>query len=166
MSVLAMFCWIGINLNDEKKLNQILNQILNTAYFSKYKILVFSQGCSYLKWVVVYGMGALISFGRKSRNHCFFYLISPHELSGYFPWFVVRKSLRIEVFHTGLVYHQWGCHMPRYFTVSSKNSQKHAVQVKLGTWKASSLAVKALASNKRGGGGCCWKLNILFDWWI
>ena len=166
MSVLAMFCWTGINLNDEKKLNQLLNQILNTAYISKYKILVFSQECSYRKWVVVYGMDALISFGRKSKNHSFFYLLSPHELSGYFPWFVVRKSLRIKMFHTGLVYYQWGCHMPRYFTVSSKNSQEHAGQLKLDTWKASSLALKALASNKGGEGGCCWKLNILFDWWI
>ena len=161
MSVLAKFCWIGINLNGEKSLNQILNQILNTTYVSKYKTLVFNQGCSYLKLVVVYGIGALIS-----KNHCFFYLLSSHELSGYFTWFVVRKSLRIEVFHTSLVYYQWACHTPRYFTVSSKNSQEHAGQLKLDTWKASSLALKALASNKGGEGGYCWKLNILFDWWI
>ena len=162
MSVLAKFCWIGINLNGEKSLNQILNQILNTTYVSKYKILVFNQGCSYLKLVVVYGIGALIS-----KNHCFFYLLSSHELSGYFPWFAVRKSLRIEVFHTSLVYYQWACHTPRYFTVSSKNSQEHAGQLKLGNEKPPAWHLIAIASKEGGGGGKgCWKLNILFGWWI
>ena len=42
MSVLVMLCWIGVNLNNGKSLYQILNQILNTAYISKYKILVFN----------------------------------------------------------------------------------------------------------------------------
>ena len=48
MSVLAMCCWIDINVNKEKSLNQILNQILNTAYTCKYKIFkyLFNQGCS------------------------------------------------------------------------------------------------------------------------
>ena len=85
MSVLAMFCWTGINLNDEKKLNQLLNQILNTAYISKYKILVFSQECSYRKWVVVYGMDALISFGRKSKNHSFFICYHLMNFQAIFP---------------------------------------------------------------------------------
>ena len=32
MSVLTMFYLLGINVNDEKSLNEILNQILNTTY--------------------------------------------------------------------------------------------------------------------------------------
>ena len=32
MSVLTMFYLLGINVNDEKSLNEMLNQILNTAY--------------------------------------------------------------------------------------------------------------------------------------
>ena len=32
MSVLTMFCWLGINLTDKKSLNLTLNQILNTVY--------------------------------------------------------------------------------------------------------------------------------------
>ena len=87
-------------------------------------------------------MGALIRFGRKSKNQCLFYLLPSYELSAYFRLFAVGKSLRIEVFHTGLVYYQWGCHTPGYFMVSSKISQEHPSQLKL----ASSLALKALAS--------------------
>ena len=92
-------------------------------------------------------MGALIRFGRKSKNQCLFYLLSSYELSAYFRWFAVGKSLRIEVFHTGLVYYQWGCHTPGYFMVSSKISREHPSQLKL----ASSLALKALASKSFSG---------------
>ena len=35
-----------------------------------------------------------------------FYLLSYYELLDYIPWFVVSKSLRIEVFRTGLVCYQ------------------------------------------------------------
>ena len=92
-------------------------------------------------------MGALIRFDRKSKNLCLFYLLSSYELSAYFCWFAVGKSLRIEVFHTGLLYYQWGCHTPGYFMVSSKISQEHPSQLKL----ASSLALKALASKSFSG---------------
>ena len=34
------------NLTDEKSLNQTLQQILDTAYLSQYKILIFNQECS------------------------------------------------------------------------------------------------------------------------
>ena len=43
MSVLAMFCYLGINLNGKKSFNHIANQILNTAYLSQDKILIFNQ---------------------------------------------------------------------------------------------------------------------------
>ena len=59
----------------------------------------------------------------------------------------LQQSLRIEVFHTGLLYYQWGCHTPGYFMVSSKISREHPSQLKL----ASSLALKALASKSFSG---------------
>ena len=34
------------NLTDEKSLNQTLQQILDTAYLSQYKMLIFNQECS------------------------------------------------------------------------------------------------------------------------
>ena len=83
-----------------------------------------------------------LGLAEKAKITVFFYLLSSYELSAYFRWFAVGKSLRIEVFHTGLVYYQWGCHTPGYFMVSSKISQEHPSQLKL----ASSLALKALAS--------------------
>ena len=92
-------------------------------------------------------MGALIRFGRKSKNQCLFYLLSSYKLSAYFHWFAVSESLRVEVFNTGLVYYQWGCHTPGYFMVSSKISREHPSQLKL----ASSLALKALASKSFSG---------------
>ena len=92
-------------------------------------------------------MGALIRFGRKSKNQCLFYLLPSYELSAYFRLFAVGKSLRIEVFHTGLVYYQWGCHMPGYFMVSSKISREYPSQLK----PVSSLALKALASKSFSG---------------
>ena len=92
-------------------------------------------------------MGALIRFGRKSKNQCFFYLQSSYKLSAYFRCFAVSKSLRIEVFRTGLVYYQWGFHMPGYFMVSTKISWEHPSQLKL----ASSQALKALASKSFSG---------------
>ena len=49
-------------------------------------------------------MGALIRFGRKSKIKVFFCLLSSYELSAYFRWFAVSKPLRIELFHTDLVY--------------------------------------------------------------
>ena len=55
--------------------------------------------------------------------------------------------MRIEVFHTDLVYYQWGCHTRGYFMVSSKISPEHPIQLKL----ASSLALKALASKSFSG---------------
>ena len=51
-------------------------------------------------------MGALIRFGRKKKINFFFDLLSSYELSGYFPWFAVINSLRVEVFHAGLVHFQ------------------------------------------------------------
>ena len=50
------------------------------------------------------------------------------------------------MFHTVLVYYQYGSHTPSYVTVSSKIFREHPSQLKLGTWKASSLVLKALAS--------------------
>ena len=49
-------------------------------------------------------MGVLISFGRKAKINVFFYLLPSYELSAYFRWFAVSKPLRIELFHTDLVY--------------------------------------------------------------
>ena len=47
----------------------------------------------------------------------------------------------------GLVYNQWCSRMSSYFKVSAKNSWEHQpCQLKLVTWKASSLALKAIAS--------------------
>ena len=92
-------------------------------------------------------MGALIRFGRKSKNQCLFLFLSSYKLSVYFRCFAVSKSLRIEVFHTGLVYYQWGCHMPGYFMVSTKISREHPSQLK----PASSLALNALASKSFSG---------------
>ena len=51
-------------------------------------------------------MGALIRFARKAKINVFFCLLPSYELPAYFRWFVVSKPLRIEVFHTGLVYYQ------------------------------------------------------------
>ena len=92
-------------------------------------------------------MAALIRFGRKIKINVFFYLLSSYNFSAYFRWFAVSESLRIEVFHTGLVYYQWSCHTPSYFMVSSKISREHPSQLKL----ASSLALKALASKSFSG---------------
>ena len=92
-------------------------------------------------------MGALIRFARKAKINVFFCLLPSYELPAYFRWFAVSKPLRIEVFHTGLVYYQWGCHTPGYFMVSSKISREHPSQLKL----ASSLALKALASKSFSG---------------
>ena len=50
-------------------------------------------------------MGAIIMFARKSKNQCLFYLLPSYELSAYFRWFAVNKLMRMEVFHTGLVYY-------------------------------------------------------------
>ena len=74
-------------------------------------------------------MGALIRFGRKSKNQFLFLFLSSYELSAYFRWFAVSKSLHIEVFHTGLLYCQRGCHTPGYFMVSSKISREHPSQL-------------------------------------
>ena len=92
-------------------------------------------------------MGALLRFGRKSKIKVFFCLLSSYELSAYFRWFAVSKPLRIEVFHTGLVYYQWGCHTPGYFVVSNKISWEHHSQLKL----ASILALNTLASKSFSG---------------
>ena len=89
-------------------------------------------------------MGALIRFG---KSQCLFYLLSSYELSAYFRLFAVSKSLRIELFYTGLVYYQWGCHTPGYFMVSSKIFREYPSQLKL----AFSLALKALASKSFSG---------------
>ena len=86
-------------------------------------------------------MGALIRFARKAKINVFFCLLPSYELPAYFRWFAVSKPLRIEVFHTGLVYYQWGCHTPD-FIVSNKISREHPSQLKL----TSILALKGLAS--------------------
>ena len=44
--------------------------------------------------------------GLAKRQQSCFYLLSSYELLGSFARLVVSKSLRIEVFHTGLVYYQ------------------------------------------------------------
>ena len=87
-------------------------------------------------------MEALIRFARKAKINVFFCLLPSYELPAYFRWFAVSKPLRIEVFHTGLVYYQWGCHTPGYFIVSNKISREHPSQLKL----TSILALKDLAS--------------------
>ena len=51
-------------------------------------------------------MGVLIRFGTKTKINVFFYLLSSYNLSAYFRWFAASESLRIEVFHTDLVYYQ------------------------------------------------------------
>ena len=83
----------------------------------------------------------------KAKLNVFLYLLSSYELSAYFRCFAVSKSLRIEVFRTGLVYYQWGFHMPGYFMVSTKISWEQPSQLKL----ASSQALKALASKSFSG---------------
>ena len=47
-----------------------------------------------------------LGLAEKAKINVFFYLLSSYELSAYFRWFAVGKSLRIEVFHTGLLYYQ------------------------------------------------------------
>ena len=94
----------------------------NTKPYFKYRISLSIQNTSIQPWVslaemrgcVRYdsGIGALIRFGRKSKKQCIFYLLSSCELPGYFPWFVVSTSLRIEVFHIDLVYYQLYCCTP------------------------------------------------------
>ena len=88
-----------------------------------------------------------LGLAEKAKINVFFYLLSSYELLAYFHWFAVSKSLRTEVFHSGLVYYQWGCHKPGNFMVSSKISREHPSQLKL----ASSLALKALASKSFSG---------------
>ena len=80
-------------------------------------------------------------WAEKAKIDVFFYLLSSYKLSAYFRWFSVSESLRIEVFHTGLVYYQWGCHTPGYVMISSKIFREHPRKLKL----ASSLALKTLA---------------------
>ena len=48
---------------------------------------------------VRYGCPNLV-WQKMQQSMSFFYLLSSYELLGYFPWFVVSKSLRIEVFHS------------------------------------------------------------------
>ena len=62
---------------------------------------------------VWYGHPNLV-WAKKTTINVFFYLLSSYELLGYFSWFVVSKSLCIEVFRTGLVYYQWSSHTPSY----------------------------------------------------
>ena len=45
----------------------------------------------------MYDIGTQIKFGKKPAIIVFFNSLSSDELLGYFPWFVVSKSLRIEV---------------------------------------------------------------------
>ena len=91
----------------------------------------------------MYGMGTKIRFGKKSNNHCLFYLPSSDKLLGYFPLFVVSKSQRIEVFYTGLVYYQWCSRAPSCFTVSAESFWEHPCQLKLGIWKAFEKALSS-----------------------
>ena len=51
-------------------------------------------------------MGAQLNLAEKAKINVFFYLLSSYKLSAYFGWFAISESLRIEVFHTGLVYYQ------------------------------------------------------------
>ena len=55
-----------------------------------------------------------LGLGKEARINAF-YLLSYYELLDYIPWFVVSKSLRIEVFRTGLVYYQ--CFLTRPATL-------------------------------------------------
>ena len=45
-------------------------------------------------------------WAKKETTNVFFHLLLSDELLAYFPWVVVSKSLRTEMFHAGLVYYQ------------------------------------------------------------